>query len=197
MIKKFFGIQAFAFAVAVGWAVFAEAAPKTVHTYDLMPQVVAQIQNDGKVIWLSGSSSKPLLSGELFSGPSSRRESAPSPTTFVVTEGVTGGHRGFSASKDDDNDGAVNEDVLDGRDNDHDGRIDEDYAAISDGMVVVDFRQTGARAEYYHWSTPHLRGTTFMSIAGSSFYQFNLDDEIWREVSTLGEIGRASCRERV
>jgi len=126
MIKKFFGIQAFAFAVAVGWAVFAEAAPKTVHTYDLMPQVVAQIQNDGKVIWLSGSSSKPLLSGELFSGPSSRRESAPSPTTFVVTEGVTGGHRGFSASKDDDNDGAVNEDVLDGRDNDHDGRIDED-----------------------------------------------------------------------
>ncbi len=49
-------------------------------------------------------------------------------------EGSAGGSRLPSATADDDGDGLVDEDWLDGRDNDMDGMIDEDYAAISDQM---------------------------------------------------------------
>jgi hypothetical protein len=49
-------------------------------------------------------------------------------------EGDAGGIRWPSGDADDDGDGDVDEDWLDGRDNDGDGLIDEDFAAISDQM---------------------------------------------------------------
>ena len=49
-------------------------------------------------------------------------------------EGNSGGARLPSSSADDDGDGMIDEDWLDGHDNDMDGMIDEDYAAISDQM---------------------------------------------------------------
>jgi hypothetical protein len=49
-------------------------------------------------------------------------------------EGNAGGDRLPSVTADDDGDGMIDEDWLDGRDNDMDGMIDEDYAAISDQM---------------------------------------------------------------
>ncbi len=49
-------------------------------------------------------------------------------------EGNAGGSRLPSATADDDGDGMIDEDWLDGHDNDMDGLIDEDYAAISDQM---------------------------------------------------------------
>jgi hypothetical protein len=55
-------------------------------------------------------------------------------------EGAPGGLRRF----DDDGDGLVDEDPLDGLDNDHDGRIDEDFAGISQQMY---------RTAYYDTST--------------------------------------------
>jgi hypothetical protein len=48
-------------------------------------------------------------------------------------EGAAGGAR-YPSEADDDGDGMVDEDWLDGRDNDGDGLVDEDFAAISDQM---------------------------------------------------------------
>jgi len=68
---------------------------------------------------------------------------------------------------DDDGDGTVDEDWLNGRDDDGDGLVDEDYAAISDQMLAVGIpttsprrlrsiptttRWTSASAETYQWS---------------------------------------------
>lgn len=41
---------------------------------------------------------------------------------------------------DDDGDGRVDEDGLDGRDNDGDGRIDEDYGVVADEILTADYR---------------------------------------------------------
>ena len=85
--------------------------------------------------------------------------------TALRREGDEGGHRGFSARADDDEDDRVDEDRLDGRDNDGDGRVDEDYAAIGDAMTAVGAMR-GGRAlllETYHWDYPHLNETLVTS----------------------------------
>jgi hypothetical protein len=60
----------------------------------------------------------------------------PDPIDIVYrsAEGAPGGMRIPSPNADDDGDGEIDEDPLDGHDNDGDGRIDEDFAAISDQM---------------------------------------------------------------
>lgn len=86
-------------------------------------------------------------------------------------EGAVGGARAPSLQPDDDGDGRVDEDRLDGIDNDSDGRIDEDFAAIGDEMVTSDFR-TRPEARYalafhqelYAWSLPHIDGTVMLSL---------------------------------
>ncbi len=53
---------------------------------------------------------------------------------YRTAEGARGGNRLPSPTADDDNDGLIDEDWLNGRDDDEDGLIDEDYAAISKQM---------------------------------------------------------------
>lgn len=53
-------------------------------------------------------------------------------TIYESAEGAPGAEPGF----DDDSDGSIDEDRLDGIDNDLDGAIDEDYAALSDEMFA-------------------------------------------------------------
>jgi hypothetical protein len=53
---------------------------------------------------------------------------------YRSAEGAPGGARAPSPMADDDGDGAIDEDWLNGRDDDGDGLIDEDFAAISDQM---------------------------------------------------------------
>ena len=53
---------------------------------------------------------------------------------YRSSEGASGGARAPSPMADDDGDGAIDEDWLNGRDDDGDGAIDEDFAAISDQM---------------------------------------------------------------
>jgi len=62
-------------------------------------------------------------------------------TMFESYEGMAGGNRiGYSwDAGDDDGDGRVNEDFLNGRDDDGDGRIDEDYEAISQQMFSCEY----------------------------------------------------------
>jgi hypothetical protein len=55
----------------------------------------------------------------------------------VVHEGAEHGARYPSGEADDDGDGLVDEDRLDGVDNDGDGDVDEDFAAMGDEMAVA------------------------------------------------------------
>ncbi|MBI4364096.1 MAG: hypothetical protein HY568_01575, partial [Candidatus Latescibacteria bacterium] len=56
-------------------------------------------------------------------------------------EGIPGGNRVISASvdPDDDGDGLIDEDFLNGIDDDGDGRCDEDYAAIGQQMLACEY----------------------------------------------------------
>lgn len=58
---------------------------------------------------------------------------------YRTFEGAAGGNR-YPGPADDDKDGKVDEDPLDGFDNDGDGKIDEDFAAISKQMFTCNFR---------------------------------------------------------
>jgi hypothetical protein len=58
----------------------------------------------------------------------------PKDIMYRATEGDRGGNRQPSPVADDDGDGKVDEDYLDGWDNDGDGLVDEDFAAISKQM---------------------------------------------------------------
>ncbi len=53
---------------------------------------------------------------------------------YTSAEGARGGNRLPSRSADDDGDGAIDEDWLNGRDDDSDGKTDEDFAAVSKQM---------------------------------------------------------------
>lgn len=179
---------------ALSWA----QKDQPVHTYQLLPGVVAKIYPDGGLTVSSGPGENPLLSAKVVPLADSRRSRsrAATPFTALVQEGAPGGQRGFSANRDDDQDGAIDEDALDGQDNDGDGLVDEDFAAISDAMVVVhqDARRGGARAdhlEYYHWAYPHLRSTVFLAARGrpdlssGDTYRLELGSERWREATVV------------
>lgn len=170
-----------------------------VHTYSLTNNVMAIINTDGSLVIGTEAGAVPLLSAGLMSLANDKRLQHDSSRSFstVVAEGAAAGQRGFSAHRDDDGDGAVDEDPLDGRDNDGDGRIDEDFAAISDAMVVVhrDGRRGAGRVshlEYYHWSYPHLRSTVFLAAKGSQgpgsggIYRLVLGDHSWHEATLVG-----------
>lgn len=87
-------------------------------------------------------------------------------------EGIPGGNRVISSSlnPDDDNDGLVDEDFLNGLDDDGDGLCDEDYSAIGQQMFACEYRDDlpairqinpehvalgiRVRQTSYAWSTP-------------------------------------------
>jgi hypothetical protein len=58
---------------------------------------------------------------------------------YESASGAAGGNRIPSAAADDDGDGALDEDRLNGYDDDADGMVDEDFAAISDQMLSRQF----------------------------------------------------------
>ena len=81
--------------------------------------------------------------------------------TGELFEGCVRGKRYPHPLRDDDGDGLVDEDPLDGADNDGDGFIDEDFAAVGDEMLVtvaID-RETGLimRQSSYTWILGHVR----------------------------------------
>jgi hypothetical protein len=80
---------------------------------------------------------------------------------YATFEGATGGDRaGFSDSGgDDDYDGQVDEDFLNGKDDDLDGLIDEDYAAISQQMFSCECWDYTSEAiqEYPEHQPLHLK----------------------------------------
>ncbi|MDH3214933.1 MAG: hypothetical protein OEN01_01415 [Candidatus Krumholzibacteria bacterium] len=96
--------------------------------------------------WPAGSGVEYLFAAGLWVGALSSGVPAVSTATFErefrpsqdhrdivyrTTEGARGGNRWPDPHADDDRDGQIDEDWLDGRDNDGDALIDEDFAAIS------------------------------------------------------------------
>jgi len=87
-------------------------------------------------------------------------------------EGMRHGVRAPSLAPDDDHDGRVDEDRLDGIDNDGDGAIDEDFAAIGDEMIATEFfardNEAGYNLEFhqeaYAWSLPNIDGAVMFSV---------------------------------
>lgn len=150
----------------------AEAAsePRPAHTYNLGPDARAAIDDAGTLV-IQAAGAQALRAEVDVAGTPRRRRTGQEPFFGLAAEGAAGGQRGFSARADDDGDGLVDEDPLDGRDNDGDGRTDEDFAAVSDAMAVIhqDGRHaTGRHAhlEYYHWAYPRLRSLLFLRAGG-------------------------------
>jgi hypothetical protein len=86
-----------------------------------------------------------------------RPSSSPLDIVYDSAFGAAGGHRIPSASADDDADGSLNEDPLDGFDNDLDGEVDEDFAAISNQMLARRFRDDDPSSSIYPDHVPmHL-----------------------------------------
>ena len=93
-------------------------------------------------------------------------------TMYSSFEGAVGGNRVQTAFPDDDGDGAIDEDPLDGLDNDGDGRVDEDFGAIGNQMLRCRYRDDYPRIlvdapdhyplgvevtqEAYQWEQPEL-----------------------------------------
>ncbi len=108
---------------------------------------------------------------------------------YHAYEGVSGGMRLPSPNADDDGDGMIDEDPLDGRDNDGDGLIDEDFAAISSQMFSSWFTddQPGitdiypehepmavmVRQESYQWTDP-----LFDDFVGITFTVTNIGSDL-------------------
>ena len=156
----------------------ADAADKSadsakVRQYSLGYDLVGDILSDGSLSISTTDESWQLLSGQLDvnrSGYQRRFGRQPDRAyTHLVEEGLAGGHRGFSETADDDADGLVDEDPLDGLDNDGDGRIDEDFAAISNAMTVVGRQGSAAfHLEVYGWAYQHLSSALFTRIAAQA-----------------------------
>jgi len=122
-------------------------------------------------------------------------------------EGAPGGMRLPSPAADDDGDGMMDEDYLDGRDNDGDGLIDEDYAAISpqmfsswysDNMPIVSEvypehnpLDIVVRMETYQWDDDD-----YDDFVGVKFTVVNVGDEVLEDICfgmfTDPDVGRRS-----
>lgn len=133
-----------------------------------------------------------------------------------VYEGIPGGHRYPLLQRDDDGDGVVDEDRLDGIDNDGDGRIDEDFAAAGDEMSILSFDAVGPdgkplfhfHQENYTWTLPHIDGMvaiklTVRNVSGRSINDIFVGSVIrWDSpgelaVSTQGLDPMAGTEERL
>jgi len=143
----------------------ASAATESTQAHELSEGAVVEINTDGTLtVHTTGTSEQIILTiaASLRASHTLRRSDD---WVFVSQrrEGDDGGRRGFSPHADDDDDGRIDEERLDGRDNDGDGLIDEDFAAIGDDMTAVSFMRSG-RALYleaYHWDYSHLNSTLF------------------------------------
>jgi len=138
------------------------AAPEPLVDYPLNEGLVATVNTDGGITIAvdDGTERIPLLVCTWPWADDPREKTAPELFVTRTHEGDVNGERGFNPDADDDGDGLVDEDRLDGRDNDGDGLLDEDYAAISHNMTVWNLSR-GDRSrhlEALHWSYPHLAG---------------------------------------
>jgi len=170
-----------------GFSAAADSASTTVLSGDVM----ATVDDDAVVrLWIDHPSDEHSLLVVAPPWANVRRRAAVGdepPVLRLVSEGVENGRRGFSRHADDDGDGRIDEDRLDGADNDDDGLIDEDFAAVSDEMHVVhiDAAGEGRHLETYHWNYEHLSETIVIAWSRDAGRPadavLTLPDGGWRE----------------
>jgi len=168
-------------------AVAATGAIHIVRNLPLGAGLSAEVADDGSLVLREEATGVPVVTAKLETTGGRRTPHATEPV-FVgrTTDGAASGHRGFAAGADDDKDGSVDEDRLDGRDNDGDGLIDEDHAAIGDAMIAVSSTD-GTHAEFYHWTRRPLHATVFASLTatgpGRSSWRLEAGGSDWVEVA--------------
>jgi hypothetical protein len=112
---------------------------------------------------------------------------------YRAAEGSRGGNRAPSESKDDDKDGVVDEDWLNGYDDDGDGLIDEDFAAVSKQMFVCQYTDDQPSAtQIYPQHNPlnlHIRQESYQweedrfdDFVGAQFIITNRGTNVLEEV---------------
>ena len=98
----------------------------------------------------------------------------------VLSEGCSGGKRYPHRGRDDDGDGAVDEDELDCIDNDGDGLVDEDFAAVGNEMIVTRAveRMSGLvlTQRSYAWAYGHVRD--FIGFSTTLQYPARRDERL-------------------
>lgn len=155
--------------LAAGLTAAGATAAEILRRVQPVPGLAAEIAPDGTLLLRTATADEPVLVSSFEVAPGRRRPGQiPVPHVARAHEGGPAGQRGFSDQADDDRDGRLNEDPLDGRDNDGDGLIDEDYAAIGDHMLVIDLGPVTGRIEYYSWAHPHLQSTIFAAPSAGS-----------------------------
>jgi hypothetical protein len=70
---------------------------------------------------------------------------------------------------DDDGDGKLDEDPLDGRDNDGDGRIDEDFGVVADQELVADYRDDEPAAVTYAYPSGEQHVPMHLAVHQEAF----------------------------
>jgi hypothetical protein len=93
----------------------------------------------GAGLWVGGLVGGAPSTATAFPGFEFRPADDPRDVMYRSREGARGGRRAPHPLADDDRDGRVDEDRLNGYDNDGDGRVDEDFAAIADQMLACEY----------------------------------------------------------
>jgi hypothetical protein len=112
---------------------------------------------------------------------------------YRATEGARGGNRQPSRAADDDKDGQIDEDWLNGYDDDGDGGVDEDYAAVSKQMFSCQYTDNQpsstqiypdhnplnlhVRQESYQWEEDR-----FDDFVGAQFYITNIGNDVLQDL---------------
>lgn len=113
-------------------------------------------------------------------------------TLYRSFEGSRGGNRLPSPAADDDNDGRIDEDPLNGFDDDGDGLIDEDFAAISNQMFRCTYRDD--LPESYGNSPDHQPLNLYVVQESYEWENDRVDDFVGVEF-TVYNIGEATLED--
>jgi len=172
------------------------SAPGTGQLYSEQPSAMWPAGSGVEYLFIAG-----LWVGAMKSNVPAVTTAVPSetyPTTspidiiYEASEGVAGGNRLPSRSADDDGDGLIDEDWLNGHDDDGDGAIDEDFAAVSKQMFSCWYDDYGTtsklvtdhnplnihiRQESYQWEE-----SRFDDFVGINFWVTNMGDETLEDV---------------
>jgi len=112
---------------------------------------------------------------------------------YRAAEGSSGGNRQPSNAADDDKDGQIDEDWLNGWDDDGDGLIDEDYAAVSKQMYSCQYLDnTDASTQIYSQHNPlnlHIRQESYQweedrfdDFVGANFWITNIGTDVLEDM---------------
>ena len=112
---------------------------------------------------------------------------------YRASEGSRGGNRVPSTTADDDRDGTIDDDWLNGRDDDGDGEVDEDFAAISKQMFSCQYTDNQPTAtQIYPQHNPlnlHVRQESYQweedrfdDFVGAQFYITNVGHDVLNDL---------------